>query len=1154
MTTAEFLSHLRSLDVKLWADGERLRCNAPQSILTPDLWSELKNRKQEILEFLREANRAAASSTAPLQPVSRDADLPLSFAQQRLWFLDQLEPNSGLYNISTATRLSGCLNIEALQNALDAIVARHEVLRTAFASVDGIPVQVIRESRPVELGVFDLSQVSALEREGEIQRLLYEHASRPFNLSSDLMLRASLLRLEPDQHIFVLVMHHIASDGWSLGVLFRELAALYGGFGAGQSSPLADLPIQYADYAVWHREWLKGEVFDSQLRYWKQQLSGAPELLKLPTVRPRPAAQSYLGARQSFLLSKPLTRSLTALSRQQGVTLFMTLLAAFKVLLHRYSGQEDLVVGSPVAGRNRVETQDLIGFFVNNLVLRTDLSGAPTFLQVLGRVREVCLEAYAHQDVPFEKLVEELQPTRALSRNPLFQVMFVLRHVAMHPFKLPGVTARVEPLQYDTAKFDLSLDVAVEGEELSGSLEYSTDLFDDLTIRRMLGHFETFLDGIVADPNRRISDLPMLTEAERQQVLVGWNDTASDYPRDKRIHDLVEAQVEQTPEGIAALCETEQLTYRELNARANQLAHYLRRVGVGPEGLVGIYLERSLEMLVSILGVLKAGGAYVPLDPEYPKERLAFMIADSQVRVILTERRLIERLPDHTARVICVDEDWKAVAEESAENLLTAATADNLAYVIYTSGSTGVPKGVEISHRALTNYIDYAGKFFGLTPADRMVQFASISFDLAAEEIFSCLARGATLVLRADSIVDSVFDFLEKCREWRITVLDLPTAYWHEVTAVVFSDGLTMPELIRLVVIGGERAIPERLVQWRACIGRRIRLCNGYGPTEATIVATICELTDSFEGEDGVGEVPIGHPVPNVQVYVVDQNLNPVPVGVPGELLIGGLGLARGYLNRPELTAEKFISNPFSADPNARLYRTGDLVRFRANGNLEFVGRIDQQIKIRGFRIELGEIEAVLGQHPAVRDAVVLAREDSPVDKRLIAYIVPTQAEAPAIDALCAFVKARLPDYMVPSSFVTLDALPLTANGKVNRRALPAPDQSRLDQKQAFTAPRTPVEESVAAIWAEVLKLDQISIHDNFFDLGGHSLLATRVISRLRIMLQVEVPVRSLFESPTVAELTEVVERAKNNGVEGSASTIVPLSRKLQRIKLPLQE
>jgi aspartate racemase len=1151
--------------------SEKLKARHPgvmerRTKLSPEKQARLEKRlRGELTAASAASNRQKRSKLrhqdSSFQPISHRENrgsAPLSFAQQRLWFLNQLDPKSSFYNVSIARRLSGALNVEALKQTLSAIVARHEILRTIFAQVDGNPVQQIHESQNVGLPVIDLTEWGEKEREIKVKRLLQKEAKRPINLSSDLMLRAILLRLHREEHVLLLVLHHIAFDGWSTGILLQEITALYKAFCIGKPSPLPELPIQYADYAVRQRERLQGEVLEEQLSYWKKQLSGAPPVLELPADRPRPAAQSFRGARQSLELSKVLTEQLKNLSRREGVTLFMTLLAAFETLLYRYSGQDDIVVGTPIANRNLTEIEVLIGFFVNSLVLRTDLRGHPSFRELLARVREVTLGAYSHQDLPFEKLVEETQPERKSSYNPLFQVMFAYQNAPKQALEMPGLTVSPVEIPNETAKFDLSLSMVDTDRGLIGRLAYNTDLFDDTTICRILGNLQTLLKGVVENPERPIAALPILTDMERDQLLVEWNHTKREYPTDRCIHELFQAQVERTPDAIAVACADERLTYRALNTRANQLAHFLKIHGVGPEVLVGICMERSVEMLIGLLGILKAGGAYVPLDLAYPKERLAFMLRDSQPLILLTQQSLVERIPAEEVKVICLDGDWAAIAQNSGENPVPNETPENIAYMIYTSGTMAKPKGVVIQHRSLVNYADTAISQFNLCPGDRILQFAPISFDTAAEEIFPCFACGATLVMRTDSMLDGVPVFLEKCQEWKLTVLDLPTAYWQELTAKLAMESLTFPPFVRLVIIGGERALPEIFATWHEHVGRRVQLVNTYGPTESTIVATGCELGELAKENGASREVPIGRPGYNVQTYILDPYLQPMPIGVCGELHIGGEALGRSYHNRPELTAEKFVPNPFSSEPGARLYRTGDLARYLPDGNIEFLGRMDQQVKIRGFRIELGEIEVVLAQHPSVREVVVVAREevenaecgliaegggDNPkskiqnlksgdpstplrTGKHLVAYVVPNPKETPSISELRGFLIEKLPEYMVPTAFVILEALPLTPNGKVDRSALPAPDRGRPDLEGAFVAPRSMIEDQLTRIWEEILGIRPIGVTDNFFDLGGHSLLAVRLFAQIEKEFNKRLPLSSLFQGATVEHLASVISRA----------------------------
>ena len=1060
---------------------------------------------------------------------------PLSFAQQRLWFLDQLQPGVSAYNIATALRITGSLNIPALEQSLNEIVRRHEVLRTTFTTVNNQPFQCIAPSLTLTLPLIDLRQLPPEERDVEVRRRANAEAQHPFNLTGDPLLRATILKLDAEDYVVLFTMHHIISDGWSMGVLIQEVAAVYEAFCVGKPSPLPELPIQYADFAVWQREWLQGQVMETELAYWQQQLGNPPSLLQLPTDYPRPAIQTGQGATQFFSLSPNLTDALKALSRQENVTLFMTLLAAFTTLLHCYTGQDDILVGSPIANRNRAEVEGLIGFFVNTLVLRNHLSGNLSFRELLSQVQEVCLGAYAHQNLPFEKLVEALNLERNLSHNPLFQVMFALQNAPQEDLAISGLT--VSPLQVETgtAQFDLSLNIVETQQGLIGSLNYSTDLFESATITRMVGHFQTLLEGIVANPNQRLGEIGLLTAREKQQLLVEWNDTHTDYPKDQCIYQLFEAQVERTPDAVAVVFEDQQLTYRELNARANQLAHYLQRLGVEPEVLVGICVERSLEMVVGLLGILKAGGAYVPLDPSYPQERLSYILADSGVEVLLTQQSLLESLPEHQARVVCLDTDWGAIEQHSQENLDAGVDSDNLAYVIYTSGSTGQPKGVQICHHSLVNFLNSMSHFPGLAQEDTFYAVTTISFDIAALELYLPLTVGAKVVVASREIASNPDWLLSELFSSKITVMQATPATWQMLLAGGWSSSYPLK-----VLCGGE-ALSAQLAHQILETGSE--LWNLYGPTEATIWSTIYQVGAKktvATTKDALSS--IGCPIANTQIYILDKHLQPVPLGVAGELYIGGDGLARGYLNRPELTQEKFIPNPFDNSLSERLYKTGDLARYLSDGKIEFLGRIDHQVKIRGFRIELGEIEVVLNTHPQIQQAVVIATENTAGNKGLVAYLV-TRDESLTSKQLREFLFSKLPEYMVPSAFVTLDTLPLTPNGKVDRRALPAPCGTRPELDKPLAKPRTFVEEILVSLWLDILGLEQVGIYDNFFELGGHSLLATQVIYRVRSALQVELPLRCLFESPAIAQLAESIETIMKVGQGLNAPPIVPVPR-----------
>ena len=1085
------------------------------------------NKQAALRQRLLEHKASLQSKAITRRP--SEGPSPLSFAQERLWFLDRLEPLGSVYNIPMALRLKGELRAAMLERALSEIVRRHETLRTRFESVDGLPRQVVAPYAGLELPFIDLSTVPESQREAKAMEHYAQESGRTFDLMRGPLLRAVLLRLDCAEHILVLTMHHIASDGWSIAVFVHELNTLYRAYCEGKASPLAELPIQYADYAVWQRQWLEGEVLEKQSSYWIKQLKGAPAVMELPADRSRPATQSYCGAIVWREMPKGLLVALTELSRKEGATLFMTLLSAFQALLHRYTASEDIVVGTVIAGRNLTETESLIGFFVNNLVLRGDLSGDPSFRTLLGRTRETVLGAYAHQDLPFEKLVEVLRPERDASHSPIFQVMFVLQNAPGQAAQLPGL--EVTPIllpEYRISKFDLTLSTKVVEGHLRTAIEYNTDLFDAGTIERMLGHYGTILEGIAASIDRPLSDLPLLTNVERQRILVDWNRPEAAYPKDRRLHELIEAQVKRTPEAAAAAFGGQQLTYGELDARSNQLARHLQRLGVGPGKAVGVCVERSLEMVVELLGILKAGGACVPLDPEYPKERLAFMLEDTAASVLLTQADLAETLPG-TARVIRLDADWPAVATESDATTGNAASAEDPAYIIYTSGSTGRPKGVVVGHGPLAEHCLECRDYYGLVAKDRVLQFVSPSFDAAMEQILPPLCCGACVVLRP-KIVWTPSEFQRQLAALGLTVISLPMAYWHELAeAWANSTESVSAHQLRIVIVGGEAMSPQSVQLWQRTPLNGVRLFNAYGPTETIVTATTFEVPMGLAGQKPLERIPIGRRRGARKVYVLDRLGQPTPIGVPGELHVGGTPLANGYHNRHELTAERFVPDPFAGSSGSRMYRTGDLARYLPDGNLEFIGRADLQVKIRGYRIELGEIEAVLNQHPAIQSSVVMAREDGPGDKRLVAYWVGRN-EAVGQAVLREWLRIRLPDYMVPAVFVRLEAFPLTPNGKVDRKALPKPKTGASAAK--FAPPSTPTEIAVAKIWSEVLGVKQVGPQDDFFALGGHSLQATRVLSRIHSVMNVDLPLRSLMDNPSLASLANTIDRHLMNEVQ----------------------
>ncbi|MBV8856906.1 MAG: amino acid adenylation domain-containing protein, partial [Acidobacteria bacterium] len=1034
-----------------------------------------------VAELSARVGAAAAdglSAPPPLVKFEREGPVPLSFAQQRLWFLDRLEPGSAAYNIPAAVRLTGRLDVAALERSLKEIVRRHETLRTTFAEMDGEPAQLIREAAEIALSVVDLTHLPEQELEGEAARMAQAEARAPFDLSAGPLLRATLLQLGGERHQLLVTMHHIVSDAWSVGVLLRELADCYRAYAGGAATCLNELPIQYADFALWQRGWLRGEVVERQLEYWMEQLRDAPAVLELPADRPRPAVQTYNGSFETHLIRKELADSLKALARREGVTLFMATLAAFKVLLHRYTRQEDILVGTPIANRTRGETEGLIGFFVNTLVMRTRLGGDPTFRGLLSQVRETALAAYNYQDLPFERLVEALRPERNLSHSPLFQVMFALQNAPAATPALDGLEVDAREVETGTAKFDLNLSLTDGEEGLTAKFEYNTDLFDAATVRRMAANFETLLAAAAENPDCRVAELPLLAKAEHEQ-LRQWNATRRDYPTGKCLHQFFEEQAARTPDRIALIYGDARLSYRELNERANRLAHYLLALGLTPESRVGVMLERTPDLLVSLLAVLKAGAAYLPLDPAYPRDRLAFMLEDAGA-LLLTSRALSEGVTAAAADIIRLEEIEEEVSRGPAVNPVCAAGAQNLAYLIYTSGSTGRPKAVAITHSSAATFLHWAAESFSADELCGVLASTSVCFDLSVFELFAPLSVGGSVVLADNALALPTLPAAA-----RVTLINtVPSA----MTELVRQRAV--PEGVRVVNLAGE-ALKRSLVESIYETGTVGKVVNLYGPSEDTTYSTFTEV---LPGE----EVTIGRPLANTRAYVVDSALRPAPVGVPGELLLGGDGLARGYLNRPALTAERFIPDPFSGVAGARLYRTGDLVRWLADGRIDFLGRFDHQVKVRGFRIELGEIEAALLRHPSVAEAVVVAREAGAGDVRLVAYLSGGGEQVANVSELRSYLKESLPEHMIPSLFVVLERLPLTPNGKVDRKALPAPEASRPARGESYVAPRTPAEELLCAVWSELLGVERVGVEDNFFELGGHSLLVTQVVSRVR--------------------------------------------------------
>lgn len=1092
--------------------------------------------ERRALLALRLSQKRASRGLAHAIPRRAFGDtMPLSCAQERLWFLDQLESGGPLYNVPMVLRVHGVFCADAFRSAFAALVARHEILRTRFTVDGGVPYQAIDAACAVDVTVVDLRSRTEVDRHDEAMRLVTDYGLRPFNLADGPLVRALLVQHGPEEHLLGLTLHHIVADGWSRSVLWRELAALYEAAVSGRPPALPPLEIQYADFAIWQRRQLRGAAFTDQLAYWTKRLAGAPPLLALPTDRPRPSAQTGRGASQTFAVSRELGVALRALGQREEATLFMVLLAAFQVLLARYTGLDDIIVGSPVAGRTRVQLESLIGLFVNTLVMRTDVSGSPMFLALLRRVRQDALDAYAHQDVPFERLVEELQPQRQLSHAPVVQVLFALQNMPAEAFKVEGVHAVEVMLENTVAKFDMSLVVWEKPDGLVAELEYSTDLFDRSTIDRLIGHYQTLLEGIVANPECRIDALPLLTPAERRQVLVAWNTPRAACVPSACIHQLIEARAALVPDATAVVFEGQQLTYRELNERANQLAHLLHANGAGCGHVVGLSVEPSLELVVGVLGVLKSGAAFLPLDPAYPADRLCFMARHSRVDLVVTTARLRDRVASACNAVTCLDLCSNLLRDESRGNPSSLVEGSDPAYVMYTSGSTGTPKGALIEHEALARHSLDVIAHYELGPSDRVLQFASLSFDTSLEQILPPLAVGAAVVLR-DTTVWSSNDALRRLSELDVTVADFPTAYLRQLVRLLAGTTGRSGRVPRLVTVGGEALTPADVALLKTTPLRSARLLNAYGPTEATITATTFDVTPLLAAAELPQRVPIGRPLGARTAFILDRLGNPVPIGVAGELFLGGTCLARGYLHEPALTAERFVDRSFDGEPSRRLYRTGDLARYLADGTIEFLGRADHQVKVRGFRVELGEVEAVLRRHPAVREVVVLAVDDGGVDTRLVAYVV---AQDTTSEALRDFVKQTLPDFMVPAACVCLEALPLTLNGKLDRRALPAPECDTSRPVELHNAPRLPMEETVAQVWTEALKRPHVGVHDNFFEIGGHSLLVVQVQRRLSDALGKEISVIDLFRHPTIRSLACFLNEA------GESSERAPVAARL---------
>lgn len=1113
MSVSAFLSDLRARGIEITADGDQLRCSAPKGALTPELRRRIAGQKEEILSFFRKAQLVADHELPPIAPVCRDGKIPLSYGQRRMWYLYMLDPSATYNNIPTAYRLRGKLDIPVLEKSFQQIALRHESIRTSFALDNETPYQRIASTIDIRLNpVTDFTAIPSDVLEQELDKLINSEIDLPFNFTDGPLFRVKLIRLGENDHVLFFMVHHAIWDAWSFDIFMHELVVLYEHFSKGMPSPLPPLPVQYGDYTVWHRNWLQSGQEARELAYWKEQLKGELSFLNLPFDRPRPKAMSTQGDTATLALPQQLINELTVLGNKESATLFMVLLAALHVLLYRYTRQEDIIIGVPTQCRIHPDAEKLIGFFVNTLPIRLSLSGNPSFRELLDRERKCCINAFRHQNLPFDRMVEELNPERLANITPLCQVMFTLQDVRTREPMMGDIPLQQVIIRRHVAGLDLSFWVRQTADGMGGAIEYSTDLFDAETIRRFLANYTALLYAIAANPDMAIARLDVLSEEEKHLVLDDWNRTERPYASEVPAYELFERQAGQTPAAIAAVFENEGITYRELNARANQLARYLQQQGVGPEKLVGIFVERSLSMLVGLLGILKAGGAYVPLDPLFPRERLSFMLQDAGVSVLVTQQSLQAELQvSLEVNVVCIDADWGKISRESSDNLTGKAAANHLTYVLYTSGSTGLPKGVQITHQALVNFLCSMREELGITAEDILLAVTTLSFDIAGLELFLPLIAGAKVVIAPREVAadgERLAVLLEKSGA---TIMQATPVTWR----MLLEGGWQGNK--KLTILCGGEAFPADLAG--PLLERSARVWNMYGPTETTIWSTVYRMCLKD------GPVLIGRPIANTRIYILDDTMMPVPIGATGELYVGGAGVAWGYLNRPELTEERFISCSFTNNTQERLYRTGDIARYRNDGTIECLGRVDFQVKIRGYRIELGEIEAVFQKHPAVQSVIVDARDTGNGDKRLVAYFIGVSSEeAPSVQTLREFARTMLPEYMVPSAYVLLDHFPLTPNGKIDRKALPEPGAgAHADVSDAYAPPRNEIEMTIVSLWQSLLQVKQVGIHDSFFDLGGHSLLALQLFARLEKIFHKQLPLATLFEAPTIEQLGAIV-------------------------------
>lgn len=1139
MSITKFLNHLRLLDIRIWLEDNQLYSDAPKGVMTPELQAKIKENKAEILAFLRQS-QTTSQTISKIEPVNLKANIPLSFAQQRLWFLSQLEPGSHAYNVPIKVRLKGKLDVACLEKAFCEIVRRHEVLRTTFPFVDGKPIQVIEPSRHIVALRVDLSRLPPAMREVETSRIANLEVQRAFDLSKGQLWNLQLIQHDDLTHDFLLTMHHIIVDGWSVNILFDEISALYTAYKEGKPSPLPKLPIQYSDYAVWQRQWLQGNIRKNYLDYWKNQLTDAPTLLELPTDKPRTPLQSFQSHSHTFDISGTLLQHIQTFCHSEEVTAFMFFLAAFKVLIYRYSRQSDIVIGVPSAGRTRIETEKLIGFFVNTLVLRSNVLKTRTFRQLLHQVRHITQEAFAHQEFPFNELVEVLQPKRSSSHTPLFQVMFVMQNTPQLQKQLPGLQIETVDPPEVAAKFDITLILSMEDKRVRAKFEYNSFLFSKTTISHMAENFQILLTAIVTNLDEEIDSLQLISSKIRQKMLVDWNQTASPYAPTIFFYQLFENQAVKRPDAIALVFEDQQITYGEVNRRSNQLAHYLQNNGVGPNTIVGLALDRSIDMVIGLMSILKAGGAYLPLDLAYPKERLTFILADTNAPILLTHYHLnsiIKPMLSGDQFVVNLDADWPMIALESISAPNNRIEPENLAYVIYTSGTTGKPKGVLLHHQGLCNLAFAQSMFFDIQTNDRILQFSSISFDAAIFEIVMALANGATLCMRQPEGLLPGPHLFQSLAELEITIVTLVPS----VLALLPAGQLPA---LRILNVAGEACSIELASKWN----KNRSFFNLYGPTEATVWTSGAEYTEKLK------QLTIGRPIPNVQVFVLDTHQQLVPIGVPGELYISGDGLAHGYINRPALTAEKFIPNPFAINQkdnqlmepqNQRLYKTGDIVRYSPDGTLVFEGRVDDQIKLRGFRIELGEVESVLQEHSRIARCVVVLNEESSDDQRLVAYVVGTPKETVDTVELQSFAKNKLPNYMVPTSFITLDKLPLTISGKVDRQMLAQTIRARPQTKTSTLPIGDILAWQLSRSWEDVLNRSPIGYDDNFFEIGGHSLLAARLLSRVQQEFGINIPLSTFYYEPTLRRMVTFLQEDPKRKIELPLVAIKPSGNRL---------